>query len=90
MFNDKIFSKTFPLGSKVGAYVIIKTMECFIKGLCVSATLDCCIMALLLDIASLLPRDFGNFFNYGILDYLPVVSSIILRGFLRPTKFKIV
>ena len=46
------------------------------------ATLDCCITALLLDIALLLLCGFGNFFNYGIHDYLPVASSIILCGFL--------
>ena len=78
----KYFSKTFPLGSRVGVYVIMKTMEYSIKGLCVSTTLDHCIMALLLDIALLLLRGFGNFFNYGIHDYLPVASSIILHGFL--------
>ena len=78
----KYFSKTFPLGSRVGTYVIMKTMEYFIKGLCVSTTLDCCIVTLLLDIASLLLCDFGNFFNYGIHDNLPVASSIILCCFL--------
>ena len=45
---------------------------------------------LLLDIALLLLHGFGNFSNYGIHDYLPVACSVILCGFLRPTKFKIV
>ena len=78
----KYFSKTFPLGSRVGVYVIMKTMEYFIKGLCVSATSDCCTMALLFDIASLLLCGFENFFNYGIYDHLPTVSTTILCGFL--------
>ena len=87
----KYFSKkNFTLGSRVGVYVIMKTMEYSIKGLCVMTTLYHCIVALLLAIALLLLCGFVNFPNYGIHDYLPVACSVILCGLLQPTEFKFV
>ena len=81
--------ENFSLGSRVGVYVIMKTMGYYIKGLHFETTLDHCIEMLLLAIVLLLLHGFVNFSNYGIHDYLHVACSVILCGFLQPTKFKI-
>ena len=81
--------ENFPLGSRVGAYVIMKIIGYYIKGVCFKTTLHHCIETLLLAIALLLLSGFVNFSSYGIYDYLHVACSVILCGFLCHTKFKI-